>query len=82
MVGRRWAKRLSAVMVYLGRPVVVHGNLVWFGGELHSVKQYVFSSKQVTFTKTGGLCWCDVMVSNFFCYLFPLHCVGLHCSPN
>ena len=41
-VGRRWGKRLSSVVVYLDRPVVVRGNSVWFGGALHPVERYVF----------------------------------------
>ena len=41
-VGRRWGKRLSSVVVYLYRPVVVRGNSVWFGGSLHPVERYVF----------------------------------------
>ena len=39
---RRWGKRLSSVVVYLDRPMVVRGNLVWFGGALHPVERYVF----------------------------------------
>ena len=42
-VGRRWGKRLSSVVVYLDRPVVVRGNSVWFGGALHPVERYVFA---------------------------------------
>ena len=42
-VGRRWGKRLSSVVVYLDRPVVVRGNSVWFGGVLHTVEHYVFA---------------------------------------
>ena len=42
-VGRRWGKRMSSVVVYLDRPVVVRGNSVWFGGALHPVKRYVFA---------------------------------------
>ena len=41
--GRRWGKRLSSVVVYLDRPVVVRGNSVWFGGSLHPVERYVFA---------------------------------------
>ena len=41
-VGRRWGKRLSSVVVYLDRPVVVRGNSVWFGGALHPVERYIF----------------------------------------
>ena len=41
-VGRRWGKRLSSVVVYLDRPVVVQGHLLWFGGALHPVERYVF----------------------------------------
>ena len=41
-VGRRWGKRLSSVVVYLDRPVVVRGTSVWFGGSLHPVERYVF----------------------------------------
>ena len=41
-VGRRWGKRLSSVVVYLDRPVVVRGHSVWFGGALHPVERYVF----------------------------------------
>ena len=41
--GRRWGKRLSSIVVYLDRPVVVHGNSVWFGGALHPVERYVFA---------------------------------------
>ena len=41
-VGRRWGKRLSSVVVYLDRPVVVRGHSVWFGGVLHPVEHYVF----------------------------------------
>ena len=40
---RRWGKRLSSVVVYLDRPVVVRGNSVWFGGSLHPVEHYVFA---------------------------------------
>ena len=42
-VGRRWGKRMSSVVVYLDRPVVVRGNSVWFGGSLHPVERYVFA---------------------------------------
>ena len=42
-VGRRWGKRLSSVVVYLDRPVVVHGNSLWFGGALYPVERYVFA---------------------------------------
>ena len=42
-VGRRWGKRLSSVVVYLDRPVVVRGGSVWFGGALHPVECYVFA---------------------------------------
>ena len=42
-VGSRWGKRLSSVVVYLDRPVVVQGNSVWFGGSLHPVEHYVFA---------------------------------------
>ena len=42
-VGRRWGKRLSSVVVYLDRPVVVRGYSVWFGGALHPVERYVFT---------------------------------------
>ena len=42
-VGRRWGKRLSSVVVYLDRPVVVRGGSVWFGGALHPVEHYVFA---------------------------------------
>lgn len=42
-VERRWGKRLSSVVVYLYRPVVVLGNSLWFGGALHPVEHYVFS---------------------------------------
>ena len=42
-MGRRWGKRLSSVVVYLDRPVVVRGNSVWFGGALHPVERYVFA---------------------------------------
>ena len=42
-VGRRWGKRLSSVVVYLDRPVVVRGNSVWFGRALHPVERYVFA---------------------------------------
>ena len=41
-VGRRWGKRLSSVVVYLDRAVVVRGCSVWFGGALHPVERYVF----------------------------------------
>ena len=41
-VDRRWGKRLSSVVVYLDRPVVLQGHLVWFGGALHPVERYVF----------------------------------------
>ena len=41
-VGRRWGKRLSSLVVYLDRPVVVRGHSVWFGGSLHPVERYVF----------------------------------------
>ena len=41
-VGRRWGKRLSSVVVYLYRPVVVRGGSVWFGGALRPVERYVF----------------------------------------
>ena len=41
-VGRRWGKRLSSVVVYLHRPVVVRGNSVWFRVALHPVERYVF----------------------------------------
>ena len=41
--GRRWGKRLSSVVVYLDRPVVVRGNSVWFGGALHPVERYIFA---------------------------------------
>ena len=41
-VGRRWGKRLSSVVVYLNRPVVVCGHSLWFGGLLHPVERYVF----------------------------------------
>ena len=40
-VGRHWGKRLSSVVVYLVRPVVVRGHSVWFGGALHPVEHYV-----------------------------------------
>ena len=40
--GRRWGKRLSSVVVYLDRPVVVRGCSLWFGGALHPVERYVF----------------------------------------
>ena len=40
--GRRWGKRLSLVVVYLDRPVVVRGNSVWFRVALHPVERYVF----------------------------------------
>ena len=40
-VGRRWGKRLSSVVVYLYRPVVVPGNSVWFGGALNPGEGYV-----------------------------------------
>ena len=42
-VGRRWGKRLSSVVVYPDRPVVVRCNSVWFGGSLHPVEPYVFA---------------------------------------
>ena len=41
-VGRHCGKRLSSVVVYLDRPVVVRGHSVWFGGALHPVEHYVF----------------------------------------
>ena len=41
-VGRRWGKRMSSVVVYLDRAVVVRGCSVWFGGALHPVERYVF----------------------------------------
>ena len=41
-VGRRWGKRLSSLVVYLDRPVVVRGHSMWFGGSLHPVERYVF----------------------------------------
>ena len=41
-VGRRWGKRLSSVVVYLDRLVVVRGHSLWFGGALHPVERYVF----------------------------------------
>ena len=41
-VGRRWGKRLSSVVVYLDRQVVVRGHSLWFGGALHPVERYVF----------------------------------------
>ena len=41
-VGRRWGKRLSLVVVYLDRAVVVRGNFVWFGDSLYPVERYVF----------------------------------------
>ena len=41
-LGRRWGKRLSSVVVYLDRQVVVLGHSVWFGGALHRVERYVF----------------------------------------
>ena len=41
-VGRRWGKRLSSLVVYLDRPVVVRGHSVWFGRSLHPVERYVF----------------------------------------
>ena len=41
-VGRRWGKRLSSVVVYLDRLVVVWGYSLWFGGALHPVERYHF----------------------------------------
>ena len=41
-VGRRWGKRLSSVVVYLDRLVVVRGHSLWFGGVLHPVERYRF----------------------------------------
>ena len=38
-VGRRWGKWLSSLVVYLDRPVVLHGHSVWFGGALHPVQR-------------------------------------------
>ena len=42
-VGRRWGKRLSSVVVFLDRPVVIRGCAVWVGGVLHPVERYVFA---------------------------------------
>ena len=42
VVGRRWGKRLSSVVVYLDRAVVVRGCSMWFSGTLHPVERYVF----------------------------------------
>ena len=42
-VGRRWGKRLSSLVVYPDRSVVVRGHSVWFGGSLHPVERYVFA---------------------------------------
>ena len=39
--GKHWDKHLSAVVVYLDRPVVVRGNSVWLGDALHPVERYV-----------------------------------------
>ena len=41
-VGRHWSKRLSSVVVYLDRSVVVRGHSLWFGGALHPVERYHF----------------------------------------
>ena len=40
-VGRRCGKQLCSFVMYMDRPVVVHGHSVWFGGSLHSVDRYV-----------------------------------------
>ena len=42
-VGGRWGKRLSSVVVYLHRTVVVRECSVWFGCVLHPVDRHVFS---------------------------------------
>ena len=39
---RRLGKRMSSVVVYLDRPVVVPERCVWFGGSLCPVEKYVF----------------------------------------
>ena len=41
-VGKHWGKRLSLVVVYLDRLLVVRGHSLWFGGALHPVERYVF----------------------------------------
>ena len=41
-MGRRWGKRLSSLVVYLDRPVVVHGHSLWFGGSFYPVERCIF----------------------------------------
>ena len=74
-VGRRWGKRLSSVVVYLDRPVVVWGNSVWFGGVLHPVERYVFSRLVVAWC----VVWLRVVVVLLVLFSFPLFlslCLG------
>ena len=68
-INRRWGKRLSSVVVYLDRTVVVRGNSLWFGGR----------STLWSVTYLGGDCVLLLLVFSFVS--FPCRGSGLSTPP-